>query len=68
MTLLPISDVLKKTGTSRGFVSANVRAGRFPAPIKLGPRKRMWDAKEIESWLQARIADRPAWNAGQVAA
>lgn len=58
MNLIPISDVLKKTGASRGFVAANVRAGRFPPPLKLGPRKRAWVEAEITAWLAERVADR----------
>lgn len=61
MTLIPISDVLKKTGASRGFIDANVRAGLFPAPLELGLRKRMWIAHEIEAWLQERATARRSY-------
>ncbi|WP_430506816.1 helix-turn-helix transcriptional regulator, partial [Escherichia coli] len=32
-----------------------IRDGAFPAPIKLG-RSSRWLNREVEAWLQARIA------------
>lgn len=27
--------------------------GEFPRPIKLGPRKSMWDLRDVEAWLES---------------
>ena len=33
-------------------------AGRFPRPVKIGPRAVAWVESEIDDWLRQRIADR----------
>ena len=33
-----------------------VRAGRFPAPVKIGPRAVAWKAEEVHAWLESRKA------------
>jgi prophage regulatory protein len=35
-----------------------VRAGRFPAPVKLGPSRSAWVETEVDSWIEARMAER----------
>ena len=45
---------------SRDYVRREIRAGRFPAPVKLGPRTYAWPETEIDDWLTARAADREA--------
>jgi prophage regulatory protein len=49
------------TGELTALLGVNVvtiwrwcRAGRFPAPIKLGIRRNGWRADEISAWLAAR--------------
>lgn len=34
------------------------KAGKFPAPIKLGALRMAWDEREIDAWLDARAAER----------
>ena len=31
-----------------------MRAGRFPLPVKVGPRAVRWSSTEIEAWLASR--------------
>ena len=33
------------------------KAGRFPAPIKLGAKRNAWRSDEIEAWLNSRPRD-----------
>ena len=35
-----------------------IRDGKFPKPIRLGPRRRAWPEIEIDNWLKAKIAER----------
>lgn len=52
---------LASTKTTRGIVPLcksaiyeKVARGEFPYPIKLGPRKSMWDRRDIEAWLETQ--------------
>lgn len=52
---------LASTKTTRGLVPLSKSAiyekaarGEFPYPIKLGPRKSMWDRRDIEAWLETQ--------------
>lgn len=51
-------DVLRRTALSRGTLYELIGAGRFPKPLKLGKRINAWPEREIEEWMQARIAER----------
>ncbi len=31
---------------------AGVKTGRFPKPIKLGPRTTVWKAEDIRAWIE----------------
>jgi len=46
------------TGYRRTSIFDKVAEGSFPAPVKLGPRAVAWVSEEIESWMDARIAER----------
>ena len=35
-----------------------VRAGRFPAPVKLGPSRSAFVEAEVDAWVEARMAER----------
>ena len=39
---------------SRSTIYANVKAGTFPAPIRIGARAVAWRLSEVEAWLEAR--------------
>lgn len=52
--LLTIKDVATLLRTTRQAVGLWVRRGRFPSPITVGPRKRLWRASAVRAWLQER--------------
>lgn len=56
-TILRIEEVMRRTGLKRTAIYIAVRDGKFPAPIKLGPRASGWIETEIEGWLRARIQE-----------
>lgn len=40
-------------------IYAEIKAGRFPKPVKLG-RKSVWPESEVRAWIEARKAERSA--------
>lgn len=54
--LLRIRSVKDLTGLSGSTIDRMIKAGKFPAPIKLtGARAVAWNAEEVEAWIQSRI-------------
>lgn len=50
-------EVAKIVPISRSHAHALAAQGKFPKPIKLGPRASGWLESEINAWLTERIAD-----------
>jgi prophage regulatory protein len=45
---------------SRVHIYRLVKAGKFPAPIKVGQNRIGWVESEIDEWLNVKIAERDA--------
>ncbi len=56
-TLLRIRDVCRVTGLGRSTIYSFVAAHRFPAPIKVSERATAFVGKEVNAWIEQRIAD-----------
>lgn len=52
--LLRVKQILPVIHVSRSGWWAGVREGRFPQPIKLGPRTTVWKAEDIRSLIQGK--------------
>ena len=52
--ILRPKEVQKLIGKSRVQIWRDVRAGRFPAPISLGPNSAGFYQDEILAWLESR--------------
>lgn len=52
--LVRLPAVLALTGRGRTVTLDDVKAGRFPAPIKCG-RATLWAESEIQQWIADRI-------------
>ncbi|WP_352958104.1 AlpA family phage regulatory protein [Mesorhizobium sp. M1393] len=52
-TELAALDGLKKTQRAE-----LIRRGRYPAPVRISDRRKVWLAHEIANWQQARISAR----------
>lgn len=51
--LLPMREVLDRVPVSPSTIARWVRAGRFPAPVKLaGLRRAAWREAEIVAWIR----------------
>jgi prophage regulatory protein len=46
--------VCHKTGKSRVQLWRDIRDGRFPAPIEIGPNSVAWHEAEVTAWLANR--------------
>ncbi|MFO1505933.1 MAG: AlpA family phage regulatory protein [Lysobacterales bacterium] len=45
------------TGIPRSSLYARIRAGDFPAPVRLGPRCVAWDAAQVDLWIDAKLGN-----------
>ena len=57
--LVKVPHALSKTGLSRSAMYRLLRAGQFPAPVKIGRSIAFADA-EIDAWIAAKLAERDA--------
>jgi prophage regulatory protein len=55
--LLRLPEVKRQVGLGRSSIYAKAKAGEFPAPVNLGGRAVAWLDHEIQSWIDARVAD-----------
>ncbi len=47
-------EVTQRTGRSRVQRWRDIKAGKFPAPVELGPNQIGWFEDEVETWLASR--------------
>ena len=52
-----LAAVCARIGVGRSTIYRWIGAGRFPAPVRIGPHTAAWDARLIDRWIEARIAD-----------
>lgn len=53
-------EVENRTGMARSTIYGLIRAGRFPAPVRLTENTVAWPEREVEAWIAERIAARSA--------
>lgn len=51
--LLGTKDVCRITGRSRSSIFRDIEYGRFPRPVKIGPKSNAWLQSEIAAWMSA---------------
>lgn len=59
-SFLRLSEVARRTGLGRSTIYERIAQGTFPAPVKLSERTSAWVDIEVQDWIAARIAERPA--------
>ena len=64
MRFLRPRDVLTLIGVSRTTLWRMVRAGRFPAPVRITERSAGFLQETVESWMRSRVAG-VAWDGGE---
>ena len=57
LCLLRLPQVIERVGLRRTAIYDLVKAGAFPAPIKLGRRCSAWPSDAVDAWIHARVAE-----------
>ncbi len=52
--ILTRKKVIEVTGRSATSIWRAVKAGQFPAPRQIGPKRVGWLASEVQEWLASR--------------
>ena len=52
--LLSTSELLARLSITRPTLFAWIAKSDFPRPMRFSARRLMWDASEVEAWLQNR--------------
>lgn len=55
LAILRRKQVEARTGLGRSSIYDYIKAGRFPAPVRIGDRAVGWLESEVDSWLSAQI-------------
>ena len=63
--ILKLPAVIARTSLSRSYIYAQAAAGTFPKQVRLGSRSVGWLESEVDSYIQARIAERDAAAANE---
>ena len=50
--LLRIKEVLARLSISRSSFLEGCRTGRYPKPIKIGPRTTVWKSEDIDAFIE----------------
>lgn len=61
--ILPIEEVIERTGLSRRTLYTEMQEGRFPKGVQLTARRVGWPEKDVESWTAEKIAARDGVHA-----
>jgi len=54
-TFLRLPAVIGIVGRQRTAIYGDIKAGTFPAPVRIGLRAVAWDSAEILKWQEQRI-------------
>ena len=52
--LIRRAEVLRRIGIANATLYRWIKAGRFPAPIEVGPLAVRWWESEVDAWLASR--------------
>lgn len=55
MQIIDLTQLMNKVPLRKSTIYAYVKAGKMPAPIKLGDRAVGWIESEIDAWLKERV-------------
>ena len=58
--ILKLAAVEARTGKKKSSIYADIKAGRFPAPVSLGGRAKGWADVEINVWIEQQMRARSA--------
>ena len=58
MEVMSLKQVIKKTTLCNTSIREMIKEGNFPPPFKIAPRRIVWNAEEIESWIEEKFNTR----------
>ena len=58
--ILRAREVFAKTGLGRTAIYGKISRGEFPRPVQLSPTAVGWLESEVDTWINARVAERDA--------
>ncbi|RTD84973.1 helix-turn-helix transcriptional regulator [Variovorax paradoxus] len=58
-------EVLRRTGLSNSSLYLLMADGRFPRPVRLGPRTVRWVEREVQNFIEGCVAGRDKAQAGR---
>jgi prophage regulatory protein len=58
MRFIRKAETAKRVGWSPSHLMRQVRAGAFPAPVKLGANSIAFVEEEVEAWMRERVQER----------
>lgn len=53
-TLLRLPQVEKACGLKKSAIYARIKEGKFPPPVRLGPKSVAWRSDEVHQWIDSR--------------
>ena len=56
-SLIRLHEVLNRTGYSKAWIYALMSKGEFPQSVKIGTRAIAFIEREIDDWVEQRIAE-----------
>lgn len=54
-TLLRMHEVERKTGLDRATIYRRIKAGIFPQPLQIGPRRVAWREADLIEWQKSLV-------------
>ena len=64
ISLLRMSEVIKRSGLSRSTIYRMIERGEFPRVIPLTSRSVAWSSSELDKWIDERLAGSRGENDG----
>ncbi len=58
IALIATPETSRISGISRTEIWRQVKAKKFPQPVRLGPRCTRFSLEEVRAWVLARLAER----------
>lgn len=58
--LLRLPAVSARTGMGKTAIYSAIKAGKFPAPVRLGYRTSAWDSVAIDQWIERQLGTEEA--------
>jgi prophage regulatory protein len=56
LRIMRADEVVATVGAAKSTIYMWIRAGKFPRPKKIGPRRVGWLTSDVEAWLFSRDA------------